>query len=111
VPGHWKGDLIPGAKNSHVATLVERQSRFVMLVQVDGKDSGTVVDALVGQIRRLPDELMASLTWDRGTGMAHHARLTAVVVSRYARCRRTSGPCPAVSSSDTDIGRAGAPTD
>ena len=76
VPGHWEGDLISGAKNSHVATLVERQSRFVMLVQVDGKDSGTVVDALVGQVRRLPDGLMASLTWDRGTELAQHARLT-----------------------------------
>ena len=76
VPGHWEGDLISGAKNSHVATLVERQSRFVVLVQVNGKDSGTVVDALVGQIRRLPDGLMASLTWDRGTELAHHARLT-----------------------------------
>ena len=65
-----------GAKNSHVATLVERQSRFVMLVQVDGKDSGTVVDALIGQVQRLPDGLMSSLTWDRGTELAHHARLT-----------------------------------
>ena len=76
VPGHWEGDLISGAKNSHVATLVERQSRFVMLVQVDGKDSGTVVDALIGQIQRLPDRLITSLTWDRGTELAHHARLT-----------------------------------
>ena len=76
VPGHWEGDLISGARNSHVATLVERQSRFVMLVQVDGKDSGTVVDALIGQVQRLPDGLMSSLTWDRGTELAHHARLT-----------------------------------
>ena len=76
VPGHWEGDLISGAKNSHVATLVERQSRFVMLVQVGGKDSGTVVDALISQIQRLPDGLMASLTWDRGTELAHHAHLT-----------------------------------
>lgn len=76
VPGHWEGDLISGARNSHVATLVERQSRFVMLVQVDGKDSGTVVDALIGQVQRLPDGLMWSLTWDRGTELAHHARLT-----------------------------------
>jgi len=76
VPGHWEGDLISGAKNSHVATLVERQSRFVMLVQVGGKDSDTVVDALISQIHRLPEGLMASLTWDRGTELAHHARLT-----------------------------------
>ena len=66
VPGHWEGDLISGAKNSHVATLVERQSRFVMLVQVGGKDSSTVVDALISQIHRLPEGLMASQTWDRG---------------------------------------------
>ena len=71
-------DRHSGAKNSHVATLVGRQSRFVMLVQVDEKDSGTVVDALVGQIRRLPGGPMASLTWDRGTELAHHARLTVV---------------------------------
>ena len=76
VPGHWEGDLISGAKNSHIATLVERQSRFVMLVQVNGKDSSTVVDALIGQIRRLPNRLMSSLTWDRGTELAHHTRLT-----------------------------------
>ena len=76
MPGHWEGDLISGAKNSHVATLVERQSRFVMLVQVGGKDSSTVVDALISQIHRLPEGLMSSLTWDRGTELAHHARLT-----------------------------------
>ena len=76
VPGHLEGDLISGAKNSHVATLVERQSRFVVLVQVDGKDSSTVVDALIGQIRQLPAMMMSSLTWDRGTELAHHARLT-----------------------------------
>ena len=76
VPGHWEGDLICGARNSHIATLVERRSRFVVLVQVDGKDSATVVDALIGQVRRLPDGPMASLTWDRGMELAHHARLT-----------------------------------
>lgn len=76
VPGHWEGDLLSGACNSHIATLVERRSRFVMLVRVGGKDSESVVDALVRQVRRLPEGLMASLTWDRGTELAYHRRFT-----------------------------------
>lgn len=76
VPGHWEGDLLSGARNSHIATLVERRSRFVMLVRVGGKDSESVVDALVRQVRRLPEGLMASLTWDRGTELAYHRRFT-----------------------------------
>jgi IS30 family transposase len=72
VPGHWEGDLISGSKNSHIATLVERQSRFTMLVKVDGKDTETVVAALKKQITKLPSELRQSLTWDRGTEMAAH---------------------------------------
>ncbi len=76
VPGHWEGDLISGSRNSHVATLVERHSRFVMLVQVDGKDSKSVVSALIRQARRLPEGMMSSLTWDRGTELALHKRFT-----------------------------------
>jgi len=72
VPGHWEGDLISGSKNSHIATLVERHSRFTMLVKVDGKDTDTVVAALKKQITKLPAELRHSLTWDRGTEMAQH---------------------------------------
>jgi len=72
VPGHWEGDLISGSKNSHIATLVERQSRFVMLVKVDGKDTESVVSALVKQVSKLPAELRKSLTWDRGMEMAQH---------------------------------------
>jgi IS30 family transposase len=72
VPGHWEGDLLSGGKNSHIATLVERQTRFLMLVHVDGKDSGSVVDALVRQVRQLPEGLMASLTWGRGIELARH---------------------------------------
>ena len=72
VPGHWEGDLLAGAKNSHVATLVERQSRFVQLIKVDGKDSATVVKALTQHVQRLPEDLMLSLTWDRGMEMAQH---------------------------------------
>ncbi|WP_093734178.1 IS30 family transposase [Sulfitobacter litoralis] len=76
VPGHWEGDLLSGAKNSHIATLVERTSRFVMLVQVKGKDSNTVVDALIRQVGQLPKSVMASLTWDRGTELAYHTRFS-----------------------------------
>lgn len=72
VPGHWEGDLLSGAKNSHIATLVERHSRFTLLVKVDGKDTDTVVAALKKQIKKLPRELRRSLTWDRGTEMAQH---------------------------------------
>ena len=76
IPGHWEGDLLTGGKNTHIATLVERQSRFVMLVRVDGKDSDSVVTALVREVKRLPDGLMSSLTWDRGTELAQHKRFT-----------------------------------
>ena len=76
VPGHWEGDLISGSNNSHIATLVERHSRFVMLVKVDGKDTETVVAALVKQICKLPLELRKSLTWDRGTELAKHKDFT-----------------------------------
>lgn len=76
VPGHWEGDLIVGAANSYVATLVERHSRFVMLARVAGKDSETVVQALIQQMRKLPAQLAVSLTWDRGTELAQHKRFT-----------------------------------
>jgi IS30 family transposase len=72
VPGHWEGDLLAGSHNTHIATLVERRSRFTMLVKVKGKDTETVVKALTKQIRRLPVELRKSLTWDRGLEMAAH---------------------------------------
>jgi IS30 family transposase len=76
VPGHWEGDLIVGAKGSHIATLVERHSRYVMLAKLGGKDSQTVVDALIERVKKLPGNLMRTLTWDRGTELAQHARFT-----------------------------------
>jgi IS30 family transposase len=76
VPGHWEGDLLAGAANSHIATLVERHSRFLMLVAVDGKDTRSVTTALSRHVRRLPQQLRNSLTWDRGHEMAEHARFT-----------------------------------
>ena len=72
IPGHWEGDLIAGVNKSYIATLVERHSRFVMLVKVDGKSSPAVVNALIKQVRHLPQELRKSLTWDRGLEMAQH---------------------------------------
>ena len=76
IPGHWEGDLLRGARNSHVATLVERQSRFCMLVKVPGKDTATVVAALSQHVRQLPATLRRSLTWDRGLEMAQHKSFT-----------------------------------
>ena len=76
VPGHWEGDLIAGSNNTHIATLVERQSRFTMLVKVRGKDTQNVVKALTKQFQRLPTELRKSLTWDRGFEMAAHKQFT-----------------------------------
>ncbi len=66
VPGHWEGDLIAGPNESYIATLVERHTRYVMLAKVNGKDTKTVVDALIKQSKKLPRELYRSLTWDRG---------------------------------------------
>ena len=76
VPGHWEGDLIIGTNNSQIATLVERHTRYVMLVKVSGKDTETVVNALIKQAHKLPRELYKSLTWDRGKEMADHQRFT-----------------------------------
>lgn len=76
VPGHWEGDLLCGSGNSQIATLVERSTRYVMLVKVDRKDTQTVVDALIRTARKLPNELYKSLTWDRGKEMADHRRFT-----------------------------------
>jgi IS30 family transposase len=76
VPGHWEGDLLFGSHNSQIATLVERQTRYVMLVKVAGKDSETVVKELIKNARKLPQELYKSLTWDRGKEMANHKRFT-----------------------------------
>jgi IS30 family transposase len=76
IPGHWEGDLLAGIGNSHIATLVERQSRFTMLVKVPSKDTATVVAALSRQVRKLPASLRRSLTWDRGLEMAKHKSFT-----------------------------------
>ena len=72
VPGHWEGDLLVGSRNSYIATLVERRSRYVCLVRVTGKETQTVVRALTRHVQRLPTGLMATLTWDRGLELAAH---------------------------------------
>jgi IS30 family transposase len=76
VPGHWEGDLLVGASDTRIATLVERHSRFTMLVKLKKKDSATIVAALAQQIGKLPQELRRSLTWDQGTEMARHKSFT-----------------------------------
>ena len=86
VPGHWEGDLIGGTKNSHIATLVERHSRFTALVKVRSKDTAAVVAALSRQIRRLPTSLRRSLTWDRGLEMAKHKTFTVATKVKVYFC-------------------------
>lgn len=86
VPGHWEGDLLSGSNNSHIATLVERHSRFVMLTKLAGKDTGSVVPALTKQVRKLPAELRRSVTWDRGHEMADHAKFTIATDVRVYFC-------------------------
>jgi IS30 family transposase len=76
LPGHWEGDLLFGSKNSQIATLVERHTRYAMLGKVTGKDTQTVINALIKNARKLPQELYQSLTWDRGKEMAEHQRFT-----------------------------------
>jgi len=76
VPGHWEGDLLCGSGNSQIATLVERHTRYVKLVKVASKDTETVINALIKNARKLPQELYKSLTWDRGKEMADHKRFT-----------------------------------
>ena len=76
LPGHWEGDLVMGSNNSQIATLVERHTRYVMLVRVPSKDTKTVINALIKHAHKLPRELYKSLTWDRGKEVADHQRFS-----------------------------------
>jgi IS30 family transposase len=76
IPGHWEGDLLAGGGSTHIATLVERRSRFVILVKVPAKTTEAVVDALRQRVLALPEDLMRTLTWDRGLELAEHKRFT-----------------------------------
>ncbi len=86
IPGHWEGDLIAGSNNTHLATLVERTTRFTMLVKVQGKDTSSVVTALCEKIKTLPDYLRMTLTWDRGMELAYHKQLTLATDMRVYFC-------------------------
>jgi IS30 family transposase len=86
VPGHWEGDLLTGARNSHILTLVERYSRYVILIRVEGKDAETVGVALTARVTKLPRGLFRSLTWDRGTELAFHKRFTQATGVRVYFC-------------------------
>ncbi|PUB91591.1 MAG: IS30 family transposase, partial [gamma proteobacterium symbiont of Ctena orbiculata] len=90
IPGHWEGDLIAGSSNTHIATLVERKSRFSMLIKVAGKDTKTVVSAISRQIKRLPAELRQSVTWDRGSEMANHKDFTVATDAKVYFCDPSS---------------------
>jgi IS30 family transposase len=76
VPGHWEGDLLAGNMRSNIITLVERKSRFAMLIRLTARDSDTVINALTRRVKHLPNGLMRSLTWDRGVEMANHRSFT-----------------------------------
>ena len=86
IPGHWEGDLLAGGKNSYIATLVERHSRFLMLIKVRSKDTAVVVAALSKQVRKLPATLRRSLTWDRGLEMAKHREFTVATNVQFYFC-------------------------
>jgi len=86
VPGHWEGDLLTGTNNSHIATLVERHTRFVMLLKIPSRDTATVVGALTKHVRKLPQQLRRSLTWDRGKEMADHKSFTVATNVRVYFC-------------------------
>ncbi len=90
VPGHWEGDLVSGSNNTHIATLVERSSRFLMLVKVKGKNSSAVVDAIVRQVKHLPNGVMTSLTWDRGAELAAHKRFSVATNAKVYFCDPSS---------------------
>ncbi len=86
VPGHWEGDLLIGSNNSQIATLVERHTRYVMLVRIKSKDTKTVINALIKHAHKLPRELYKSLTWDRGKELADHQRFTLATAIKVYFC-------------------------
>ena len=90
VPGHWEGDLVEGSRGTYVATLVERQSRFVIIVKVADKGTESVVAALIKAVRKLPTALRRSLTWDRGSELANHAQFTVATDVKVYFCDPSS---------------------
>lgn len=90
VPEHWEGDLLAGGGNTHIATLVERTSGFAILDKVASKEPSRFVPALIRRIRRLPTHVTRSLTWDRGTELAHHKRVTVATGVQVSLCDPSS---------------------
>jgi IS30 family transposase len=101
VSGHWEGDLLFGSHNSQIATLVERQTRYVMLAKVEAKDTETVINALIQHAHSLPRELYQSLTWDRGKEMAEHKRFTLATDIKVYFCD-PQNPWPRGSNENTN---------
>lgn len=101
IPGHWEGELISGAKNTHIATLVERHSRYTILVKVEGKDTVSVITALSTQICNLPPQLRLSLTWDRGMELARHKQFTVATDVQVYFCDPQS-PCQRGTNENTN---------
>jgi len=98
VPGHWEGDLLCGANNTHIVTLVERHTRFAMLLKVPSKDTATVVAALGKHVSKLPQQLRRSLTWDRGKEMADHKNFAIATNAQVYFCRAVPGSASAMST-------------
>jgi IS30 family transposase len=96
VPGHWEGDLLSGSKNSYIATLVERHTRYVILMKIANKDTQTIKQA-----KTLPNELYKSLTWDRGKELTDHRRFTLATNIDVYFCDPQS-PCQRGSNENTN---------
>ncbi len=90
VPGHWEGDLLCGSNNSQIITLVERRSRYAILIQAKSRDTKTVIDALIAQIQRLPEGILKTLTWDQGREMAGHMRFSVATDVKVYFCDPSS---------------------
>jgi IS30 family transposase len=92
VPGHWEGDLLSGSKNSYIATLVERHTRYVILIKIANKDTQTVISALIKQAKTLPNELYKSLTWDRGKELRARPTKSESHLTRFGKERGSRIP-------------------
>lgn len=90
VAGHWEGDLLMGIRGSQVITLVERASRFTVLIKIPNKETTTVVAALIKQVKKLPRTLRRSLTWDRGLELASHKDFTVATDVKVYFCDPSS---------------------
>jgi len=90
VPGHWEGDLVEGSRGTYIATLVERRSRFVILIKLSDKRTNAVVDALIKAVRKLPSALRKSLTWDRGSELTDHVKFTVATDVKVYFCDPSS---------------------